>query len=485
MEREQYIRSSKVAYPLIMITCMAVELMLVAGGMKSGFGMNYILQIALIAVSMVVNTIFFITRRDRKIGMIFIAGMGGFMYLTMSFLSSMEYVFVIGFIILFISMSYLNKRLIIGGNIMIIVGFIIHFFRMKAADKVIGDLVFIAVLTIVMCCIGSVKAMELLMKYSQESLAVISEKVAEQEKTAIVMHEVAEEIALGFVKSSDYMQSLNEAIKTNDMAMKNISDSTGNSAEAMQEQAGMCAEIQKETDKAENGIERMRSAADTVKNNIEEGVGLIADLKEQATTVDEVNRTTIDAVNRLSERVQEVKNIIDTILNISSQTNLLALNASIEAARAGEAGKGFAVVADEIRTLSEHTRESANKITDIISELISDVNATNESIQISSSTIEKQSEMIETTKDSFTVIEAEVNELIRDIYSTEQVMKEILNATGVISDHINTLSSTSEEIAAASTEGTAISGKAVEDLERVNIEFKNIYELSERLKETV
>ena len=58
----------------------------------------------------------------------------------------------------------------------------------------------------------------------------------------------------------------------------------------------------------------------------------------------------LDVLNKAiedSKSVDQVNNLTNDILNISSQTNLLALNASIEAARAGEAGKGFAVVAAE------------------------------------------------------------------------------------------------------------------------------------------
>ncbi len=63
-----------------------------------------------------------------------------------------------------------------------------------------------------------------------------------------------------------------------------------------------------------------------------------------------------------SRSVDQVSNLTNEILSISSQTNLLALNASIEAARAGEAGKGFAVVAEEIRNLADSSRETANNI---------------------------------------------------------------------------------------------------------------------------
>ncbi len=63
--------------------------------------------------------------------------------------------------------------------------------------------------------------------------------------------------------------------------------------------------------------------------------------------------------------IEEIKELSQTIMAITSQTNLLALNAAIEAARAGEAGKGFAVVADEIRKLAEDSKQAVSRINDI------------------------------------------------------------------------------------------------------------------------
>jgi methyl-accepting chemotaxis protein len=54
--------------------------------------------------------------------------------------------------------------------------------------------------------------------------------------------------------------------------------------------------------------------------------------------------------------------VVDIINGIASQTNLLALNATIEAARAGEAGKGFTVVASEVKALANQTTSATEDI---------------------------------------------------------------------------------------------------------------------------
>ena len=82
MTPEQYKRSSKVAYPMVMITCAMVNLTLLAAMSMKGALANLITQVAIITVAMIIATIAFIKLKHTKKGMIIIAGMGTIMYFT-------------------------------------------------------------------------------------------------------------------------------------------------------------------------------------------------------------------------------------------------------------------------------------------------------------------------------------------------------------------------------------------------------------------
>lgn len=84
--------------------------------------------------------------------------------------------------------------------------------------------------------------------------------------------------------------------------------------------------------------------------------------------VSERNSVIVETHDAMSQVLDRIGSIIQTINGISDQTNLLALNAAIESARAGEAGRGFAVVAEEVRNLAFSTTESAKEIATLIDE---------------------------------------------------------------------------------------------------------------------
>lgn len=91
-------------------------------------------------------------------------------------------------------------------------------------------------------------------------------------------------------------------------------------------------------------------------------------------------KTRVDIIEQnilaLSERTNQISEIITAVETLASQSNMLALNASIEAARAGEQGRSFAVVAKEVRDLAEQSRQATNQVRVILSQIQQATNQT-------------------------------------------------------------------------------------------------------------
>jgi methyl-accepting chemotaxis protein len=117
-----------------------------------------------------------------------------------------------------------------------------------------------------------------------------------------------------------------------------------------------------------------------VNKRADEGNMIIQSAIGQMNFINQTVTESNQSLKKLVERTSEIGTITDVITAITNQTNLLALNAAIEAARAGEAGKGFAVVAAEVRKLAEQSKNSADQITNLITEIQLETDKTSEAM---------------------------------------------------------------------------------------------------------
>ncbi|MBD2414371.1 methyl-accepting chemotaxis protein [Nostoc calcicola FACHB-389] len=100
------------------------------------------------------------------------------------------------------------------------------------------------------------------------------------------------------------------------------------------------------------------------------------DLVRMETTMRQLAEATNAIATRLgviSEKANNINNIVVTITKVADQTNLLSLNAAIEAEKAGEYGLGFAVVAREIRRLADQTAIATLDIEQMVKQMQSSV----------------------------------------------------------------------------------------------------------------
>ncbi|KAF3887212.1 MULTISPECIES: methyl-accepting chemotaxis protein [Nostocales] len=102
------------------------------------------------------------------------------------------------------------------------------------------------------------------------------------------------------------------------------------------------------------------------------------DLLRMEATMRQLGEATHIIASRLgviSEKANNINNIVVTITKVADQTNLLSLNAAIEAEKAGEYGLGFAVVAREIRRLADQTAVATLEIEKMVKQMQSSVSA--------------------------------------------------------------------------------------------------------------
>lgn len=192
-----------------------------------------------------------------------------------------------------------------------------------------------------------------------------------------------------------------------------------------------------------------------------------------------------DRIIILGQNLEQINDITKLINGISEQTNLLSLNATIEAARAGDAGKGFAVVADEIRKLSEQSKNSAERINDLISK----ISAGNVEIEESTKLLDKefmdQTDVIDITLESFNEIVVSVQNILPKIKNVNDSAERINEKTNSIMGELDQISAISEESSAATEEISASMEQLFSSSEQIAESASNLRDrMEEMIKET-
>ena len=231
-----------------------------------------------------------------------------------------------------------------------------------------------------------------------------------------------------------------------------------------------------------NEIEMIANKTQDTVNN---GMTIVTKLEDRVKATTKITKEIIKDISDLEKETRAINTIIATINEIAEETNLLSLNASIEAARAGEAGRGFAVVSDEIRKLAEQSSEAGTKINDIIIGIRARMGETIETAEKADSIITSQIDALGTTVTLFEDIKSKVTTLSGDIDTISVNIKGIENAKNDTMDAIASISATSNETEAASTELTRSAESQRQAVELLYNEVKQLQHNSDELEQSV
>ena len=206
-------------------------------------------------------------------------------------------------------------------------------------------------------------------------------------------------------------------------------------------------------------IEQMIASINNVSLVVKDKNKLIDELSLSGKTGEEYMGNTVESIKNIATSADVILELINVIENIASQTNLLAMNAAIEAAHAGDAGKGFSVVADEIRKLAESTSGNSKEISISLKQIIGKISETSDqTLQTNKifSNIIKEIKVVSDgmngmgrTMDEMAIGTKEIMESSSNLIELTHGVKEssdIMNdSTGNIDDHMNSLKKVSKD----------------------------------------
>ncbi len=220
-------------------------------------------------------------------------------------------------------------------------------------------------------------------------------------------------------QASDRIGSASSEILTGSRAAERGSteqaSSIAQTTATMDELLAASKQIAASSDAVVKIAERTLSAAKSGEDAVQQSIGGMQEIASN-------NRQTAERILELSERNQQIGNIVDLIDEIADKSDLLALNAAIEGAKAGEAGKGFAVVATEMRSLAENVVESTKEIKALISEIQKASNASVLATEGQMKATDRGTQVAQKTGD-------QLREILQMVVQTTEAAKQISLAT--------------------------------------------------------
>lgn len=288
--------------------------------------------------------------------------------------------------------------------------------------------------------------------------------------------------------SEEMMASSEEVCKVSEqvaIAITEIAKGASEQAVSIEKGNAGIQEIVQGLDKIVMDMGTTKGLTEKAKHAVEIGEKSVQFQEGKMNENTQVSANVASAITQLSQKSQEIGQILEVIKSIAEQTNLLALNAAIEAARAGEAGKGFAVVADEIRKLAEQSGTSVKEIGEIIKEVQSGVLQAVSEMGKAEIMAGEQSKALEDTVKAFYDISTAVKFITENVKLVTDASKNLSDNAKQAGDNITDIAGISQETAAGTEEVAASTEEQTSIIHQIAGSAEDLAKLASNLQQKV
>lgn len=295
-------------------------------------------------------------------------------------------------------------------------------------------------------------------------IGIGEDRAKEAEGLLDSMQEMGESLERDFAQSSS-------RIENNTQELKRGSFSIVQSANDMTDG---CNDVQGRIQISQQSIAELNDEVSSFEQALTENQANVKTMQEQLDAVSATIYEANEVFQAMGKKMNEVSAIAEQLNTISFNTTILSLNASIEAARAGEFGAGFAVVAEEMRELSNNSNVFSEQVSEVVKELLKQVEKTAEQFNDSTKALKESEETMSGLQESFTRLTTQFDTLYNNIENQNSNVNEVNNIFSTLQEKITEMHRYSED-----NQGAVDAIVDAMDLYKVNI--NNVIESTRKL----
>jgi len=255
-----------------------------------------------------------------------------------------------------------------------------------------------------------------------------------------------------------------------------VSQGVDQIAKAMQDMSAAVEEITSSMESVSNLAKQANDLSHT-------GAALAGNAEKSMQGISASTGKVYEIVSDVEKQMGEISKIVVIIRELANQTNLLALNAAIEAARAGDAGRGFAVVATEVKSLAQESRNSAERIEEMITVLKKSTQQASQAMDEARGTVDQGSAMVTETLQSFNKIADAVEKVTSSTSEVAAATQEQAATTEEVTASVSEVSSLIEQTAKEAGDAAAATEESSAALDEITRMIESVDKIAKEAME--